>query len=99
MKFIQSIKKLFKKKEKPSKEFKKAACELIINQIQTRLKDLNKRPKNLEEREWKTILNKMLFAFSAKSKTIILKSLAKQKMRQLKIKEGFRLFEVYFKEL
>lgn len=99
MKFIQSIKKLFKRKEKPSKQFKKAACELIINQIQTRLKDLNKKPKNLEEREWKIILNKMLFAFSAKSKTIILKSLAKQKMRQLKIEEGFRLFEVHFKEL
>jgi hypothetical protein len=99
MKFLNKIKSLFAKKTIKETDFNKEICEKTISRIKFRQSNLNDRPKNLTEEEWKKILNQILFAFSVKQQGISLKSLAKRKMRKKKVVEGFRLFEVYLKDL
>lgn len=99
MKILEKVKKIFSRKSDKKIQLKESVCNLVIPNIEERLKCLENRPKNLSEKQWKQILNKILFAFSVKKTSVSLKSLAKIKMRKRKVEEGFRLFEVYFKDL
>lgn len=99
MNFLKKIKGFFESKKINQNNFRKELCDTVMSRIEFKIANLQDRPKNLTEKEWRQILNKILFAFSVKQRSITLKSLAKTRMRKKKTEEGFRLFEVYFNDL
>lgn len=99
MNFLKNIKNLFTKKKKLKKNFREEFCELVTNRINFKLNNIEEKPEDLSDSEWKIILNKILFSVANKKTPVILKSLGKTKIKQKKIVEGFRLLEVYFKDL
>jgi len=99
MNFLKGIKNLFSKKKKTKDNFRKQFCELIMDRLDFKLNHIEEKPDGLSDDEWKIILNKILFAIANKKNPITLRSLGKTKIKQKKITEGFRLLEVYFKNL
>ena len=70
-----------------------------MDRLDFKLNHIEEKPDGLSDDEWKIILNKILFAVANKKNPITLRSLGKTKIKQKKITEGFRLLEVYFKNL
>ena len=99
MKILQKLKTFFKKKDTKPAPVYQEICSLVLKSLAQKLDKPEEKPKHLKEGEWKEILNKISLAFSVKQRGVLLKSLAKNKMQEKRVKEGFRLFEVYFKEL
>jgi hypothetical protein len=99
MNILKGIKNLFSKKKKVKQNFQEEFCLLLTNQINLKINNLDEKPVTLSEEQWRGVLNKILFAANCKRKSIILKSAGKHKIREKKIKEGFDLLRVYFKEL
>jgi hypothetical protein len=98
MKILKKIKSLlpsFKQK----KTERLSLSEIILERIQERKSNLKKRPKGLSAQQWLDTLNKMSFAFSIKREPSDLKSPARKKQRERKIKESLQLFKEYLKEL
>jgi hypothetical protein len=98
MKILKKIKSLL-----PSFSQKKterlSLSQIILERIQERKSNLKKCPKGLSTQQWLDSLNKMSFAFSIKTEASDLKSPARKKQRERKIKDSLQLFEEYLKEL
>lgn len=84
-----------KKEQEPYIEI----CDLVLNRVQQKKKDLGIRPFNLSKEEWFKVLNEIAFGFKCKKEKIILKSPSRKKQREARIKKAFELFEIYFKDL
>lgn len=95
LKKIKSILPSFKK----NKVKKLTLLETIFERIQERKKNLKDRPKELSPQQWLDTLNKISFAFLIKTEPSDLKSPARKKQRERKIKESLKLFQEYLKEL
>lgn len=74
-------------------------CDLVLNIIQQKKRDLGIRPFDLSKEEWAQVLNDIEFGFKCKKSKTLLKSLARKKQREKKVKRSFHLFEKYFKDL
>ena len=74
-------------------------CDLVLNRIQQKKKDLGIRPFELSKEEWAQVLNDIAFGFKCKKDKVLLKSPARKKQRENKVKRSFDLFEKYFKDL
>lgn len=74
-------------------------CDLVLNIINQKKKDLGIRPFDLSKEEWAKVLNEIAFGLKCKKEKIILKSPARKKQREERIKKAFELFEIYFKDL
>jgi len=98
MKILEKIKSLLPSL-KQEKARKISLSEIILERIQERKKDLKRCPEELSAQQWLDNLNKMSFAFLIKGKASELKSPARKKQRERKIKESLELFQEYLKEL
>ena len=85
----------FKKKEPSYID----ACDILINNIADRKKNLNNKPKDLTVEQWLLILNRISFGLECKKNNTALASAFRTKQREKKIKESFELLEVYIKYL
>lgn len=74
-------------------------CDLVLSIIQQKKKDLGIRPFDLSKEEWAQVLNDIEFGFKCKKSKILLKSPARKKQREKKVKRSFDLFEKYLKDL
>lgn len=98
MKILEKIKSLIPSRQKAEVK-PNSMCDLILERIDQKKKNAKNSPEELTKQEWTIILNEISFAFKIKKTNSILKSPARRKQREAKLRRSFELFEKYLKEL
>ena len=101
MKILNSIKKIVPAKllKQPKQKTHVDACDLILELIAQEKKNLKNKPVDVDDQEWKNILDNISYGFKVKKDNVFLKSPTRRKESQQKVDHAFELFKVYIKHL
>jgi hypothetical protein len=95
--FTKIKKSIFKEPKK--KSFGKEFLDLINSTVNQEKNNPKNKPENLNLEEWKSALTQIYTAFLLIDKGDNLRSPARKKIRQQKIKHGLELFQKYYNNI
>lgn len=96
MKILDKFKKIIQTKTVVDSD-KDLQC-IILNKLFSEKDNLNKKPEDLSEEDWKKEIDSMIFSFRT-SRSSFLKSPTRKKSRELRLQKGFDSFIKYYSQL